>query len=376
MNYFDKLMELAEEVETKEAYNGYFYKVEDIITIIVIGLLCNLKNASEIYQWSKSENIQKILTEHFRMEKFCCYAQFMNILGNVKADSLDKIFIEWCNYIVNNQTKDKTIAIDGKTICSTVNMSCYENPLHIVSAYISEYGLTIGQVAVESKSNEIPATQRLLQLINIEGAVVVADALNCQRETVKIIIENKGDYLLAVKRNQKDLYDNIKFYFETQKGSMVPYSITEKGHGRIETRTAFVCHEIEWYKNKAKWLNLHCFGAVKRECETKGKKSMEIRYYISSRKLTPEEMLKHSRNEWGIESLHWILDVVFDEDRTTLMEKDAQRVLNTLRKSSINLLKLYKNSFSPKSSLVSIMRNNLFNPNYLPTFLQCFSKLI
>ena len=203
MNYFNKLMELAEEVKTKEAYNGYFYKVQDIITIIVIGLLCNLRNASEIYQWSKSEHIRKILTEDFGMEKFCCYAQFMNILGNIKADSLDKIFIEWCKYIVNNQTKDKTIAIDGKTICSTANMGCYENPLHIVSAYISEYGLTIGQVAVESKSNEIPATQKLLQMINIEGAVVVADALNCQRETAKIIIENNGDYLLPVKGNQK-----------------------------------------------------------------------------------------------------------------------------------------------------------------------------
>lgn len=374
MNYLKKLQELSRGIETQKPYKGYFYKVSDIITILVVGLLCNLCSAHEIYQWACSKTVSTLLSEHFGINKIPCYAQFMNILGNIKADSLDKIFMEWCKFLVENQIKDKTIAIDGKTICATANMQNFENPLHIVSAYISEYGLTIGQVAVSDKSNEIPATQQLIKMINVQGALVVADALNCQKETAKVIIENGGDYLLAVKENQKDIYRDIKLLFETESDKFETFNKSEKSHGRIETRTAWVCQDIEWYANRNKWCGLSCFGAVQRICETNGKTSSEIRYYISSRKLSAKELLTYSRNEWGIESMHWVLDVVFKEDKTTLMEKDAQRTLNTLRKTALNIVRLYKTAFAPKSSLVGIMRNNLFEPESIPTFLHRLSK--
>ena len=201
---------MASEIETREPYDGYFYSVADVVTILVVGLLCGLRNAHEIVQWSCSENVAAVFREYFHIMKIPCYAQFMNILGNIKADSLDKIFIDWCKSIVENRLKDKTIAIDGKTVRSTDAMDAFESPLHIVSAQIAEYGLTIGQVAVDDKSNEIPAAQTLIKMLCIEGALVVADALNCQIKTAQAVIKGKGDYLLAVKGNQPDLHSDIK----------------------------------------------------------------------------------------------------------------------------------------------------------------------
>jgi len=209
-------------------------------------------------------------------------------------------------------------------------MNAFESPLHIVSAYIAEHGITIGQVAADDKSNEIPATQTLIEMLNIEGALVVADALNCQKKTAQAIINGKADYLLAVKENQRDLYNDIKLFIETERQAMDHFQKSEKSHGRLETRTAWVSYDVDWYGNKSLWTNLSCFGAVRRVCEVNGKVSEETRYYISSRKLSAKELLKYSRNEWGVESMHWMLDVIYNEYRTLLMEKDAQRTLNTL----------------------------------------------
>lgn len=370
MDYLKRLQEMANEIETKEPYQGYFYKVSDVVTILVVGLLCSLRTAHEIYQWSCAEAVMKILTEYFGIKQFPCYAQFMNILGNIKADSLDSIFVNWCKMLVQNQLKDKTIAIDGKTVCTTGNMQAFESPLHIVSAYVAEYGLTIGQVAVDAKSNEIPAVQALIKTLHIQGALVVADALNCQKKTAQAVIDGGGDYLLAVKENQKDLYNDITLFFETESTDMEQYQKSEKGHGRFETRTVWVTHDVDWYEKRDAWTNLSCFGAVRRVCEINGKISDETRYYISSRKLSAEEMLQYSRNEWGVESMHWMLDVIYNEDRTLLMEKDAQRTLNTLRKTALNLIRIYKTAFLPKSSMVAIMRNNLFNPQFIPAFFE------
>ena len=370
MDYLKKLQSMAEEIETKESYAGYFYSVSDVVTILVIGLLCGLKNSHEIYQWSQSKAVRAMLMDYIGMKRFPCYAQFMNILGNVKADSLDALFMSWCRMLVAGSLKDKTIAIDGKTVRSTCKMQTFESPLHIVSAYVSEYGLTIGQVAVYDKSNEIPAVQELIKLLDIEGALVVADSLNCQKKTSKAVVEAGGDYLLTVKENQKDLHDDIKLYFDTENAGLEKYCACEKGHGRIETRTAIVTHDIGWYENGNKWTDLACFGAVRRICDENGKVSDDIRYYISSRKLSAEELLKYSRNEWAVESMHWSLDVVFNEDKTLLIEKDAQRTLNTLRKTALNLVRMFKTTIAPKSSLVAIMRNNLFDPSNIPIFFQ------
>lgn len=372
MDYLKKLQEMAAEVESEKAYKGYWYKISDIVTILAIGLLSGLQNAHEIWQWANSRRVAELFHTYFEIKRMPCYAQFMNILGNINVESLNHSFMKWCKLLLEDNIAGKTVAIDGKTICSTVNMQAYTSPLHIVSAYISEMGITIGQLATEDKSNEIPTVQALIKLLDIKGAIVVADALNCQRATATAIVDGGGDYLLAVKENQPDLFYDVKLFFEGENMSLEKYEKTESGHGRLETRTAWITHDVSWYENKARWAGLSCFGAVRRICYEKEKRSDETRYFISNKPLSPEALLAHSRNEWGVESMHWLLDVHFNEDRTLLMSANAQRALNILRKTAINLVKSYKSITASKKSLIGIMRDNLFDVDNIPSFFRAF----
>ena len=226
---------------------------------------------------------------------------------------------------------------------STEKMKAYKRPLHIVSAQLAELGLTFGQKAVEGKSNEIPAVRELLKELDVRGCVVVADALNCQEETAKEILKGGADYLLCVKGNQKNTRQPIEEYLrdESHKAEINTMTREEKNRGRQEKRTAYATTNVAWFPGK-KWPELACVGAIHREFEYGNKKTDEWHYYISSRKLTAEELLHRVRMEWSVESMHWILDVQFDEDNCRVEDNHVQRNLNILRKLAINLVKLFK----------------------------------
>jgi predicted transposase YbfD/YdcC len=182
---------------------------------------------------------------------------------------------------------------------------------------------------------------------------------------VKEILNGKADYVLAVKKNHRELYNDIAEMIGFKQVDKVEANTAplekvikiEKGHGRIEKRTAYVTHEVGWLKNRGKWEGLQTIGAIKKADET--------RYYISSRKLSATELLTVTRQEWAVESMHWQLDVIFDEDRTTLHEKNTQKTLNILRKTALNVIRTYRDKFMPKSSMVSIMRKSLLDTDIL-----------
>ena len=164
-----------------------------------------------------------------------------------------------------------TISLDGKTICSTIKMEKIESPLHIVSAQISELGLTLAQRCTDDKSNEIPAVQELLKELKIRDQIVVADALNCQKEMAEIIVRQKADYLLCVKDNHPNLKNNIEDFVQdiSLQSTMQTITKTEKSHGRIKKRTAYVMTEISWLEQKKDWKNLKCIGEIHTEITTK-----------------------------------------------------------------------------------------------------------
>jgi predicted transposase YbfD/YdcC len=192
-----------------------------------------------------------------------------------------------------------------KTIRSTGKFEKYNSPIHIVSAHIAELGITFGQQAVYDKSNEIPAVRELLGLLKIKGCIVVADALNCQKETAKTIVDGKADYLLSVKGNQPTLKQEIEDYIQDDdlRKTMDTFSCLEKNSGRIESRKAFASYDIDWLCGKEEWAGLACIGAVNTQFTTKKGTTNEWHYYISSRKLTAVELLKHARLEWSVESI-------------------------------------------------------------------------
>lgn len=239
------------------------------------------------------------------------------------------------------------------------------SPLHIISVQICELGITLASETVESKSNEIPAVQGLLKKMDIEGCLVVADALNCQQKTVDAIVSGKGDYLLGAKGNQPNLEREICEYIQDDvlRDDMDCESRTEKNRDKMETRTAYSTDDVAWLYGKEKWKNLNCIGAIKTEFEKDGRKTEEWYYYISSRKLSAAELLHHARMEWAAETMHWLLDVHYGEDYFRTENRTIQQNLNLLRKFSISLLKQYKARISSKRAMSKIMLDCLLKPS-------------
>ena len=360
----ESIKEYFEEVETTKEYDGYYYQVGDIVSIVVLGSLCGLKNLNQLHQWAKNERTREFLRKEFNIERIPCYYWFLCLLKMVKPDSLSRCLMRWAEEQLPENRKGVTVSLDGKTVRSTGKMDSYESPLHVVSAQLCELGITLGSKSVEGKSNEIPAVQELLRELEISGCMVVADALHCQKKTAKAVIDGKGDYLLSVKGNQKTLETDISDYVQDPdlRKNMDTNVQKEKNRGRIEKRTAFVTDDVGWIPDRQAWPGLCCIGAIHTEFEEKGMKTSEWHYYISSRKLTALELLHHARMEWSVESMHWLLDVHFSEDFCRVEDKNVQQNLNILRKFALSIIKSFKTTTSSKRPLSHIMFHCLLEP--------------
>lgn len=359
------MKEYFEEVETEKEYNGYYYSVAEVISIVVLGSLCGLKNVSQIHQWAENARTREFLKEKFEIEQIPCYYWMLSLLKLVKPESLNRCLMEWVKTVLPKDKNGLTISLDGKTIRSTEKMSNYKSPLHIVSAQLSELGLTFASKSVDGKSNEIPAVQELLKELDIRGCMIVADALNCQKATAKAIADGKADYLLEVKANHPTLKQDIEDYVQDDnlRKEMETAQRKEKSRERIETRTAFVTSDINWLPGKENWKNIACIGAIKAEFETPKKKTTQWHYYISSRSLTAEELLHHARMEWTVETMHWLLDVHYNEDFCRVTNSTIQKNLNMLRKLALNLIKHFKSTSGSKRAISKIMLDALLDPN-------------
>ena len=210
------LTDFFEEVETTEEYNGYFCSIAEAISIVVLGSLCGFKNVSQIHQWAESAHAREFLKEKFGIKHVPCYYWLLVLLKMVKPDTLNTCLMKWAAQYLPADRSQTTISLYGKTIRSTTGMKNIESPMHIISAQICEFGVTLASETVDEKSNEIPAVQELLKKLDIEGCLVVADALNCQKETAESIVSGKGDYLLAAKGNQPSLEQEISDYVQDE----------------------------------------------------------------------------------------------------------------------------------------------------------------
>lgn len=355
MKTTNKITEFFGDVETTKEHGGYFHSVGEALTIIVLGSFCGLRNIKQIHQWASNERVSGFLRKEFEVRHVPCYSWLMSLLKIVKPESFNEYFIKWVQSLVGDDPL--TISFDGKTVRSTAKMAKYTNPLHIISAQIGELGITLGQQAVEGKSNEIPAVRKLIGLLEIEGCMVVADALNCQRETAKAIRAAKADYLLDVKENQPKLLEEIRGYVQDEdlRQAMDVESKKELNRGRVETRTAYTMTNIEWLSCRSKWQDFACIGAIHSHFESKKGISDEWHYYISSRKLSAAQLLKFARLEWSVEIMHWLLDVHFAEDYCRVEDENIQRNLNMARKVALNIIKLHKAKKLDKRPISNIM---------------------
>ena len=278
------LWEYLSEVETTEEHNGYFCSAGEALTIVILGSMCALRNTNQIHQWAKSRSVSGFLSKHFQIKAIPCYYRLLCLLNLIRPDSLNRCFIKWAQSLMPCGGEGSTLSFDGKTIRSTVKMDSYESPLHIIRAQLAEPGISIGQRTADGKSNEIPA---MSELLSIKGCLIAADALHCQKETAKTVIEGKGDYLCSVKDNRRTLKEDIEGYVEDEhlRKTMDSCRKTGKTSGRIERRTAYRRCGIGWLYGKDEWERLACIGAADTRFSRKKGESGECHYYISSRRL-------------------------------------------------------------------------------------------
>jgi predicted transposase YbfD/YdcC len=253
------------------------------------------------------------------------------------------------------------IAIDGKTLCGSAGSKW--GPLHLVSAWATQANLTLGQVAVDGKSNEITAIPALLELLDLKGSLVSIDAMGCQKAIAKQIIAGGGDYVLAVKGNQEHLLEDVQATLERALDGELPaqvvlqQSTTEQGHGRQETRSYVVVHHVQGIRDRQAWPKLKTVGMCCSERTIHGKTTTEVRYFIGSRKMGVRKYAQVLRGHWRIENnLHWQLDISLGEDQSRIQERHGAANMALMRKIALSLLKQHpaKDSIARKRKAAAL----------------------
>jgi len=337
----------------------------------MLAVLCGIDELDEIVDYGK--NKKDFLTKEFGIEEIPSKPTLTRVFAMINPEWLELCIVGIIKTIIKSEPNQ--IMIDGKAIRSTDAIKSIEKMMTIVTAY-TDTEMSLGQITVDDKSNEIPAVRELIDMIDVRGVVVTADAMHCQKETVEKIINRGGDYVVQLKSNQgnfhKDVYAMFddKYMDETDKDSEYEvFQTIEKGHGRIEKRTCYVLNNVEYFTDyMADWKGLKKIFAVKRMVEKNDKKSVELSCYLSSKSTTAENLLSYTRNHWRIESMHHMLDVTYDEDRCKLLSQRAQENLNIFRKMGISVHKNYlKNK---KQTVKSSMFNCLLNEKRLLEILQ------
>jgi predicted transposase YbfD/YdcC len=272
---------------------------------------------------------------------------FGRVLARLKPAEFERCLLSWIQ-AVHEVTEHRLIPIDGKTLRGSYDRRDGRAAIHMVSAWAAENQLSLGQVVVHEKSNEITAIPELLRLLEISGALVTIDAMGCQREIAAQIRQGEGDYVLAVKQNQPTLYEQVNQAIgealERDAKDLDEHQTVENGHGRQETRTYAVAAAPEAVDPEGQWQDLHAVGiAISERLDSQGRQSGETRYYILSRLLSAQEFANAVRGHWGIENnLHWQLDVSFREDECRVHRDHAPANLSVIRRFALGLLKREK----------------------------------
>ena len=341
----EELLQWMEYIEDSRQERKVRHSLKDILVIVLFATLANADDWVEIALFAKE--YQDYLRNYIELKNGVpSHDTLSRVMGMLSPDILQQLYGKWQDLLNRDEGRalQKIICVDGKTMCS--NKRKGGKPSHIVSAWSREDGFCLGQKAVEEKSNEITAIPKLLERIQIKGQIVTIDAMGTQKEIAETIRKKRADYVLAVKGNQKNLYEDLKLYFSDEKickgiQAKKSYSCTkEKAHGQIEKREYYQTDDIGWLSCKKEWKGLKSIGMEKKTLRDEKGERIEYRYYISSLKLEEETFRRSVRGHCSVESMHWHLDVTFREDANQTIDKQAAQNLNIIRKWSLSILKM------------------------------------
>lgn len=346
-----------------------------LIDILIIGV-CSLISGGEGF--SDMETFGK--AQHDWLKGFLAlpngipsHDTFNRVFSAIDPKQFMDCFVRWTESLRSRLGCD-VVAIDGKALRRAHNKD--DSIPFVVSAWASDHGLTLGQVKVDDKSNEITAIPKLLRILDLSGCIVTIDAMGCQKKIAEAITKAEADYVLSLKGNQGTTEREVRAFFDelippdpSMSHPVVPahvdyFQTIDGGHGRVETRRYWICDILDWYKDKDKWAGLRSIAMVESVRELNGTRSYERRCFLASIEPDAQRFARACRGHWGVENpLHWVMDVTFREDESRARSANAAENLAALRRLAHNMLKSEKTQ-----SKLSIRRRRLmaaWNPSYL-----------
>jgi predicted transposase YbfD/YdcC len=352
--------------------------LKDILVISILAIIAGAEGWEDMENYGISK--QQWLSEFLALPNgIPSDDTFRRVFERINPEALCQCLTQWVQQLIPS-LEGKIVPIDGKCLRGSYDREQGVKALHLVTAWVAEQNLTLGQIKVEDHSNEITAIPALLELIDIKGAIITIDAMGTQTEIVRLIRAQKADYILALKTNHPTLFQQVKNWFEQALASnfqgitVSTESRVEKGHHRTEKRLvrAVPLSEFGGIYKQEQWLGLQTIVMVERTRHLWNKVTHEVQFYLSSLPADAQNLGNAIRTHWGIENqVHWTLDVTFSEDRCRIRSCHAPRNFALLRRMALNALNLEK---TLKRSLRQKMKRAAMNNDYMMTVLQSFCQ--
>jgi predicted transposase YbfD/YdcC len=320
--------------------------LDELVIIAILAVICCTDNWQEVAQWAYAKR-QWLKTFLDLPHGIPSHDTFGRVFAALEPEAFERCFLAWMQALAQVRPGE-LIAIDGKTLRHSFDRASDKAAIHMISAWSSANGLVFGQLATEAKSNEITAIPKLLELLDVRGAVVSIDAMGCQKEIARQIVKQGGDYLFSLKGNQSTMHDEVAWWLDhaiagqIRDAALDSHESVTKGHGRLETRQIWCTEQVQWFADRQQWAGLRSLIAVDGERRwADGRVEKERRYFISSLPGTDAKTLgRLIRSHWQVEnSLHWSLDVTFDEDASRIRNGYGAENFSRLRRIALNLLK-------------------------------------
>lgn len=349
------------------------HALDEVMVLTVLAVMAGADGWDQIIEWAEIR--ESWLRTFLRLGRGLPSADTVRrIFEAIDPKKFAGCFERMIAHLAGNMA-GQLIAIDGKTMRRTFARERGQGPLHLVSAWVAERGVTLGQVATDAKSNEITAIPELLDQIDVRDATVTIDAMGCQREIATKIVQGGGDYVLALKANHPLLHREVVGYFEHARSDrtldaepLPSHETADKAHGRLEVRRVFCTDDLAWMTDRKHWSGLKSIVLVERERTVGGQSSLEKAYYLTTHAPDPALLGQLVRRHWSIENeLHWVLDMTFDEDSSRIRNRNATMNLALLRKLALALFK--REQSDPRKSMAMKRRRAGWDNDYLFTAL-------